>query len=525
MSKLNRRSFMKRLSLAAGAATLATPAITSAKPKEKRPNILFIFSDDHGRQAISAYGSKVNKTPNIDRIANEGVLFSNCLVTNAICGPSRAVIQTGKHSHINGFWKNGLRFDNTQQTFPKLLQKNGYQTAMFGKWHLAALPTGFDFYEVLKGQGPYYNPPMIRNGESIKHSGYTTDIITDLTLDWLQNKRDKDKPFMVMSQHKAPHRNWQPGPKYLNKYDDVTIPEPDTLFDDWSGRGSASKEQAMTVEHHLTPNDLKFTQPGGFTPEQLEVWNKAYAKKNEEFKAMGLEGKELIKWKYQRYVKDYLRCIDAVDENIGRLLEYLDKAGLAENTIVIYSSDQGWFLGEHGWFDKRWMYEESLQMPLVARWPGTIEPGSKCDALVSNLDFAETFLDIAGVPIPDDMQGKSMLPLLGDADPEEFRKAFFYQYWEYPDSHAVHPHYGVRTKDHKLIYFPLLKEWELYDMNTDQEEMNNVYADPKYAKVIKRLKRQIVRLKKEYKVPERDDVYPDGKAYRWPRQTKPAAKK
>ncbi len=521
MRKMDRLHFMRQLgALAFGA--IATNGLTGPAPAAdpKRPNILFIFTDDHGRQAISAYGSKINKTPNIDRIAQEGMLFNNCLVTNAICGPSRAVIQTGKHSHINGFWKNGQQFDNTQQTFPKILRENGYQTAMFGKWHLAALPTGFDHYEVLIGQGPYYNPPMIRNGERVKHTGYTTDIITDLTLDWLEHKRDKNKPFVLMSQHKAPHRNWQPGPKYLNKYDGETIPEPDTLFDDWSGRGAAAKEQTMTIEHHLNAHDLKLSKQGGLTEEQLEIWDKAYAAKNKAFEEANLEGDDLIRWKYQRYVKDYLRCVDSVDENIGRLLQYLDDTGLAENTVVIYSSDQGWYLGEHGWYDKRWMYEESLQMPLVARWPGVIKPELQTDALVSNLDFAPTFLDICGVKAPGDMQGKSMLPILKGQTPKDWRKSFFYQYWEYPDSHRVHPHYGVRTQTHKLIYYPLLKEWELFDLIEDPDELKSVYGDPAYCKITADLKQELERLKKQYQVPERDDVYPDGRAFPIPKDRK-----
>jgi arylsulfatase A-like enzyme len=280
----------------------------------KRPNIIFIFTDDHAAHAMSAYGSKVNKTPNLDRIANEGMLFTNCYCTNSICGPSRAVILTGKHSHLNGFRQNGNRFDGKQQTFPKLLQKVGYQTAVIGKWHLASEPTGFDYHEVLIGQGPYYNPPMRKNGKRVKHTGYTTEIITDLALDWLKEDRDQDKPFMLMFQHKAPHRNWQPGPKYLNMYDDVTIPEPDNLFDNYEGRGTAARMQDMSIAKTMTANDLKLTQPRGFTPEQLKAWNAAYKPKNKVFLEAKLTGKELIRWKYQRYMKDYLRCVASVDD-------------------------------------------------------------------------------------------------------------------------------------------------------------------------------------------------------------------
>ena len=332
-------------------------------------NVLFIFTDDHAYQAISAYGSNRNQTPNIDQIAETGMLFDRAFVTNSICAPSRAVILTGKHSHINGQLTNGQRFDGSQQTFPKLLQKNGYETAMIGKWHLKSDPTGFDFWQVLQGQGPYYNPPMNSPDGVKKLIGYTTDIITDITLDWLKNHRDKKKPFFIMSQHKAPHRRWEPGPKYLNKYDDQEIPEPETLRDNYENRLEPASTQAMTIDRHLSAADLKFNAPGNLTPQQRAKWDAAYGAKNAAFKDAKLEGDELLKWKYQRYVKDYLRCIDSVDENVGRLLDYLEQSGLAENTVVIYSSDQGWYLGEHGWYDKRWMYEESFRTPLIVRWP------------------------------------------------------------------------------------------------------------------------------------------------------------
>ncbi|MDP6425256.1 MAG: sulfatase, partial [Planctomycetota bacterium] len=385
----------------------------------KRPNILFIFTDDHASRAISAYGSQINKTPNIDRIAREGMRFDRCLVTNSICGPSRACILTGKYSHKNGFFRNGNRFDGGQVTFPKILRKNGYATAMIGKWHLSSDPTGFDYWQVLRGQGPYYNPNMKSIDGPVKHIGYTTDIITDLGLKWLKKGRGKDKPFMLMLQHKAPHRNWQPGPKYLNMYDGETIPEPPTLFDDYQGRASPASNQKMTVAKHLTPNDLKFRTPRNLTPEQLKVWNAAYGPKNAAFEAANLTGKDLVRWKYQRYIKDYLRCVASVDDNIGRVLNYLDDTGLAKNTIVIYSSDQGWYLGDHGWYDKRWMYEESLIMPFVVRWPGVIEAGTTNRDLISNVDFAETFLDMAGCrdQIPGDMQGRSILPILKGQTP------------------------------------------------------------------------------------------------------------
>ncbi len=404
---------------------------------DERPNILFIMSDDHAYQALSCYGSYRNQTPNLDRIAKEGMRFDRCYVTNSICGPCRAVILTGKYSHLNGFEQNGRTFNGQQQTVAKLLRTAGYQTAVVGKWHLRSEPTGFDYWNVLIGQGPYYNPPMKTLGPDgkstiVKHVGYTTDIITDHALEWLQQKRDASKPFFLMYQHKAPHRNWQPGPKYLTKYDDVNISEPESLFDDYSGRGRPAKEQKMSVAKDLSPNDLKLIPQRGLTDQQRIVWDAAYGPKNEEFANANLEGKALVRWQYQRYVKDYLRCVDSVDENVGRVLDYLDQSGLADNTVVIYTSDQGWYLGEHGWYDKRWMYEESFRTPLLVRWPGKIKPGSVDKHMAMNLDFAETFLDIAGAEIPSDMQGRSLKPLLQGQAPEDWRTAMYYHYYEFP---------------------------------------------------------------------------------------------
>ena len=339
------------------------PAVICSAAEPDRPNILYIMSDDHAYNALSCYGSKINKTPNLDRIANEGMRFDNCFVTNSICGPCRAVVLTGKFSHLNGFVRNGNRFDAAQQTYPKLLQKAGYQTAVVGKWHLGSAPTGFDHYHVLYGQGPYYNPRMRTAQGPVKHTGYTTDIITDETLKWLKEKRDPKKPFMLMYQHKAPHRNWKPGPKHLTMYDDVTIPEPATLFDNYEGRATPAHKQAMTIAKHMNINDLKLNKPRGLNTAQAAVWNKAYGPKNAAFHKAKLEGKALVRWKYQRYIKDYLRCIASVDDNVGRVLDYLDRTGLAKNTIVVYTSDQSFYLGEHGWYDKRWMYEESHRTP------------------------------------------------------------------------------------------------------------------------------------------------------------------
>ncbi|MBM4092720.1 MAG: sulfatase, partial [Planctomycetes bacterium] len=361
-----------------------------------QPNILFIFCDDLTNQAVSAYGHplKLLATPNMDRIAREGMRFSRCLVPNSICGPSRATILTGKYSHLNGFFINGNRFDGSQQTFPKLLQQAGYQTAMIGKWHLETDPTGFDHWHILPGQGLYYNPPMIRDGQRVQHAGYTTDLIADFSVEWLR-QRDKSKPFLLMSQHKAPHREWAPALRHLGWNGDREFPEPETLFDDYSGRGRAEKEQDMTLAKTFNERDAKLTPPPYLNDDQRRVWDAYYEPLNEKFRAANLTGEALVRWRYQRYLHDYLGCVKAVDEAVGRLLKYLDDEGLAENTLVVFSSDQGFFLGEHGWFDKRWIYEESLTTPLLVRWPGVIQSGSHCDALVSVLDFPETFLEAA----------------------------------------------------------------------------------------------------------------------------------
>ena len=540
-SRLGRRATLCLLI----AAVLATDLVAAAP----RPNIILIFTDDHAAHALSCYGSKINKTPNLDRLASEGMLFRNCFCTNSICAPSRAVILTGKHSHLNGVIDNRVRFDGQQQTFPKLLQKAGYQTAMIGKWHLKSRPTGFDHYEVLIGQGPYYNPPMIRNGKRVKHTGYTTDIITDIALKFLKG-RDTQKPFMMMYQHKAPHRNWQPGPRHLTLYDDVSIPEPDNLFDSYLGRGTAARTQDMSIARTMTPNDLKLVPPRNFTPAQLKTWNAAYGPKNEAFRKAKLKGKALVRWKYQRYIKDYLRCIASVDDNVGRVLDYLDTSGLARNTIVIYSSDQGFYLGDHGWFDKRFMYEESFRMPLMARWPGHIKPGSVNSDLVSNLDFAQTFLDLAGVDSPPDMQGRSLKPLFAgkarsrilvgllrlpgrlfgrgrsDVEAADWRKSLFYQYYEFPGPHAVRRHMGVRDARYKLIHFYNLDEWELYDLKRDPREMHSVYGSPEYTAITARLKDELTQLRRQYRVPDdRGSITKEGKRKKALKRNKPKARK
>lgn len=484
----------------------------------RKPNIVFVFADDHAYQAISAYGSKINKTPNIDRLAEEGMRFDRCLVTNSICAPARAVILSGKYSHLNGVLDNRLEFDGSQQTFPKLLQGAGYQTAIIGKWHLKSDPTGFDYWEVLPGQGAYYNPDLRTAAGPTRYEGHTTDIITGLTLDWLKEKRDPEKPFMLMYQHKAPHRNWMPGPEYLSMYEGETLPEPETLFDDYSHRASPASQQTMEIGRHMTDaSDLKLAPHspeglteqqsrrwnntfGRLTEEQRKVWFAAYDPKNEEFREQNLTGEDLVRWKYQRYIKDYLRCIASIDANLGRVLDYLDEAGLADNTVVIYSSDQGFYLGEHGWFDKRWMYEESLRTPLVARWPGVIQAGSVNREMVSNIDFAPTFLEIAGVEPPADMQGVSLAPFMRGQEVSDWRRSFYYHYYE-KGAHSVAEHYGVATQRHKLIRYPATGEWELFDLDTDPNEVHSRYGEAEYADVQKELSEELLRLRAELKVP------------------------
>ncbi len=484
--------------------------LASAAPKQ--PNILFIFSDDHAYQAISAYqhSIKLVQTPNIDRLAKEGMIFHRAMVPNSICGPSRATVMTGKYNHLNGFYNNSnSKFDGTQQTFPRLLKAAGYQTAIVGKWHLTgAEPSslGFDYWEILPGQGVYYNPPMNRMGQQVKHTGYTTDIITDLSLDWLK-KRDKSKPFLMMAQHKAPHREWSPNLKYLGWNKDQKFAEPPTLFDNYTGRGRAEYEQDMTLEKTFTKLDAKLTVPGSLNEEQRKTWNAYYEPRNAEFEQANLTGKELIRWRYQRYMHDYLGCILSVDESVGRLLKFLDDEGLAKDTIVVYSSDQGFYLGEHGWFDKRWFYEESLRTPLLARWPGVTKPGSvNRSDIVSNLDFASTFLEAAGQPIPADIQGRSLLPVLRGQTPAGWRKSFYYHYYEYPGPHSVRKHYAVITDRYKLVHFyePDVNYWELFDRVKDPQEMTSFYEDPAYAKTRAELHTELTRLRKELKVPDPD---------------------
>jgi arylsulfatase A-like enzyme len=494
------------------AACVAWVCISGPARAADRPNIVFIFSDDHGYQAVSAYNDprKLLQTPNIDRIGQDGMRFDRCLVPNSICGPSRASVLTGKYSHANGFYNNAanMRFDGSQVTFPKLMQAAGYQTAMIGKWHLVSDPTGFDYWHILPGQGVYYNPPMIRNGQQVKHDGYVTDLITDFSLDWLK-QRDKAKPFVLMMQHKAPHREWSPALRHLGHDNDRKYPEPDTLFDDYAGRGKAEHQQDMTIAKTLTLLDMKVVSPPSMKPEQRKVWDAYYEPRNQAFtKALndGMTVKDIVRWRYNRYMHDYLGCIKAVDESVGRVLKYLDDEGLANNTIVVYSSDQGFYLGEHGWFDKRWIFEESLRTPLLIRWPGVTKPGGVNKDIVSNLDFAETFLDAAGAPIPAEMHGRSLVPLLHGQTPADWRKSFYYHYYERPGPHNVARHYGVVTDRFKLVHFyePDMNYWELFDIQKDPRELKSVFNDPAYSSIRKEMETELARLRSELKVPDPD---------------------
>jgi N-acetylglucosamine-6-sulfatase len=493
-----------------------------------KPNIVFLFSDDHALQAITAYkGSRYAEhfqTPNIDRLAKEGAIFERSYCANSICGPSRACILTGKHSHINGFIDNSSRFNGAQPTFPKYLQKAGYETAIIGKWHLVSEPTGFDHWEILPGQGSYYNPDFIQmDGSTKRFEGYVTDLIGDKTLDWLKNGRDKSKPFVLMSQHKAPHRNWLPAERHFNLFEDVELPEPETLFDDYANRSVSLKKQKMSIDkdffwgwdmmfHEKTPAAAGMMDglPNGeykrMTDAQKAAFDKAYGPRNQKFlddlAAGKLDEKAVLRWKYQRYIKNYLRTIQALDENIGRVLDYLDESGLAENTIVIYSSDQGFYLGEHGWYDKRWMFEESFAMPFLIRWPGMIKPGTRSQALIQNIDYAPTFLEATGVEIPSDIQGRSLLPVFKNdgAAPADWRKGLYY-YYSGEATHRVAAHDGVANQRYKLMRFPDTDEWQLFDREKDPHEMRSFHDDPAYAATLAEMKALYQELRAQYKAP------------------------
>ena len=482
-----------------------------------RPNIVFFYADDHARAAVGAYGSPNALTPNLDRLADEGLLFENAFCTNSICAPARAVVLTGRHSHLNGVRTNADTLDPASTTFPQLLQGAGYQTALIGKWHLKADPSGFDHWEVLPGQGSYYNPDFLTANGRQRREGHSTDLVADLALDWLAEERDDSKPFLLMCQFKAPHRTWMPSPAELALFEDRDLVEPPTLFDDWAGKSSASADQEMTIARHLyDAYDLKLpidpeaelrgpdrwaaSRLDRMTPDQRALWDAAYGPRNEAFLAAGLEGEELVRWKFQRYLKNYLRCIAGIDRNVGRVLAALEDAGLAEDTLVVYTSDQGFYLGEFGWYDKRFMYEPSFGLPLIARWPGVTPPGTRDTHLVQNLDFAPTFLELAGAAVPSELQGVSLLPLLAGEDPDDWRTSVYYEYFE-SGEHAVAKHYGVRTERYKLIHFHELGDWELYDLELDPLEVANRAHAAEYAGIAEDLREELERLRELYEAP------------------------
>lgn len=485
-----------------------------------RPNIIYIMADDHAVQAISAYGhplSKLAPTPNIDRIAKNGAIFYRNYCTNSLCGPSRATILTGQFSNENGFRMNGDKFDGSQVTLPKVLQQNGYNTAIVGKWHLGTTPTGFDYYDILNDQGHYYNPDFISNGDTTTVQGYTTDIITEKSLKWLKQQQKSDKPFFLMIHHKAPHRNWMPPLRYATVYDSIEFPLPDSYFPEFDSTQIAAREQLMTIYKDMYEGyDLKMTVKEGspelmhdpwhnefsrMTAEQRATWDSLYQPKNDAFHRANLKGKELDKWMGQRFLHQYLATVKAVDDGVGEVLDYLKENGLDKNTIVVYTSDQGFYLGENGWFDKRFMYEPSFRMPLLMQYPGHIPQGEKINALTQNLDFAETFLDYAGAPIPEEFQGKSFRPVLeGKEQDSSFRSALYYHYYDFPAFHMVKKHYGIKTDRYALMHFyDNIDNWEMYDLQKDPDEHHNIYNDPAYAEVQLRLMEQLQELQKKYK--------------------------
>ncbi len=490
----------------------------------KRPNIIFMMSDDHAYQAISAYSNHLIETPNIDRIADEGIKFTNACVSNSICAPSRATILTGKHCHIHGKVDNVFPFDESQTTFPQLMQQAGYKTAMFGKLHFGNNPKGVDEFKILPRQGRYYNPIFNTNDGQITVEGYVTDIIMDMTLEWLEKNKDDEQPFMLFSMQKAPHREWLPAPRHFKEYTKKTFVEPETLFDDYEGRGTAAKTAEMNLLKHMNwAGDAKIypelmaelglkdesgwdleafeREVGAMNAEQRAVWDSVYRPVMEDFKKKysEMDDKELMKWRYQRYMQDYLGCIASVDENVGRLLDYMEDSGLDDNTMVIYTSDQGFYLGEHGWFDKRFVYDESFKTPLLIKWPNVIEPGITNTEMVQNLDFAQTILEAAQIEAPNDMQGESLVPLLLGNQEEWTREAVYYHYYEYPGIHMVKRHYAIITQEYKLAHFYYdVDEWELYDRKKDPQEMKNVVNDPAYADVVVKLKKQLAELREQY---------------------------
>lgn len=463
-----------------------------------RPNILFIMTDDHAAHAIGAYGSKINQTPHLDRLGAQGLRLNQCFVVNSICTPSRATILTGQYSHRNGVPVfNNL--DPATVTVAHRLREAGYYTAMLGKWHLGSEPQGFDFWNILPGQGRYVDPILYdRDGHRV-YRGYVTEVITDLAIELLE-KRPPGKPFFLMCHHKAPHREWTPNGRYRREFAGRSIPEPATLFDTYAGRSDALREQRQSVFRDLTRRDLKLEPPADLKGPERERWLgtppvEVETVVNGERKV--LRGEELDRWKYQRYMQDYLGCVQSVDDSVGRLLDWLDSNGLRDNTLVIYTSDQGFFLGDHGMYDKRFMYEPSLRMPFLARWPAGIRAGTVSSGLAINPDFAPTFLELAGAPVPSDMQGRSLVPLFSGGTPADWRKEIYYRYYHDPGHHNTRAHYGIRTDTHKLIHFWKSGQWELYDLVNDPDEMKNLSSDPGSQAIVADLKARMARLKKE----------------------------
>jgi len=479
-----------------------------------RPNIVFIMSDDHAAHAIGAYGSRVNETPHLDRIAREGAILTNVFATNSICTPSRAAILTGQYSHVNGVTMFN-RFDSSRTTVASLLQAGGYYTGMIGKWHLGSDPVGFDRWEILPGQGAYMDPVFYDAKEEKTYTGkYVTDVITDRAIDFLE-KRPRNKPFFLMVHHKAPHRPWIPDSAHGAHFMDRWIPEPETFWDSYDTRTDALHENQQRVAKDLTRRDLKLQPPPGLAGSELQTWLSTKPETvttTVEGKTVTLTGEALVRWKYQRYMRDYLATVQSVDDSVGRLLDSIDRQGLAKNTIVIYTSDQGFFLGDHGLFDKRFMYEESLRMPFLVRWPAAIKAGTRRDGMALNVDFAPTFLDAAGLPIPADMQGRSLIPILRGRTPPDWRTSMYYRYYHDPGDHNTRAHYGVRTRTHKLIYFWKKDQWELFDLVHDPFELHNLYGQPGQESLTATLKTELARLKQAVRDDDQlaNEQIPDG---------------